>query len=104
MSILLDLCSALCLFAGSIVILTGSVGLLRFPDLFTRLHAVGVIDTLGCMLIVLGLLLQAGFSIAAFKLIIITVFILFTSPVATHALAKAALHGNVRPVLKDKAT
>jgi len=75
--------------------------LLRFPDFFTRLHAASVIDTLGSMLIVLGLILQAGLSLVTVKLLLIIFLILFTTPTAAHALARAALHGKLKPVLSN---
>jgi multicomponent Na+:H+ antiporter subunit G len=74
------------------------------PDVFTRLHAVSVIETLGMGFIILGLILQAGFTLVAAKLIIIAAFILLTSPVATHALAQAALHAGIRPQLDHDET
>jgi len=73
--------------------------LIRFPDFFTRLHASSVVDTLGFILIMIGLMLQAGLSLVTVKLILIVIFILLTSPTAAHALAKAALHGEVKPLL-----
>jgi multicomponent Na+:H+ antiporter subunit G len=75
--------------------------MLRFPDFFTRLHAASVIDTLGSMLIVLGLILQAGLSLVTVKLLLIIFLILFTTPTAAHALARAALHGKLKPVLSN---
>lgn len=75
--------------------------MIRFPDFYTRLHAASVIDTLGCMLIVLGLVLQAGLGMVTVKLLLIVFFILFTSPAAAHALAKASLHGYMKPMLDD---
>ncbi len=99
MNTLLDLFSWISLMAGSTFLIIGAIGLIRFPDFFTRLHATSVIDTLGCLLIMLGLMLQAGLSIVAVKLLLIVIFILFTSPAAAHALAKAALHGEVKPLL-----
>lgn len=99
MNMLIDLLSWVCLLSGSIFLITGAVGLIRFPDFFTRLHAASVVDTLGCILIVLGLMLQAGLSIVTVKLVLIVIFILFTTPAAAHALAKAALHGQVKPLL-----
>ena len=97
MKTVIDLLSWLSLMAGSSFLIIGVIGLLRFPDFFTRLHAAGVVDTSGCMLIILGLLLQAGFTLVAVKLLLIIIFIMFTTPTATHALAKAALHGGLRP-------
>jgi multicomponent Na+:H+ antiporter subunit G len=97
MNMLQDISSWVLLISGSLVLITGAVGMIRLPDFYTRLHAASVIDTLGCMLIAFGLVLQAGFTIVAVKLVLIVIFILFTSPAAAHALAKAALHGELRP-------
>lgn len=91
--------SAFCLLAGSVLIISGGVGLLRFPDFFTRMHAAGVTETLAGVLILLGLMLIAGWGIVLFKLLLILLFILITSPTASHALAKSALHGHLTPVL-----
>lgn len=102
MNVLPDILSWILLISGSMVLITGAVGMIRLPDFYTRLHAASVIDTLGCMLIVFGLVLQAGLTIVAVKLILIVVFILFTSPAAAHALAKAALHGELRPWLNKQ--
>ena len=94
---ILDIASWILLLSGSLVMITGAAGMIRLPDFYTRLHAASVIDTLGCMLIVFGLALQAGFTIVTIKLVLIVVFILFTSPAAAHALAKSALHGELKP-------
>lgn len=91
--------SAILLISGCIVLLIGAVGLVRFPDFFTRLHAAGVIDTLGLMLVCAGLMIAAGFTMTTIKLALILLFVLFTSPTATHALAKSALHGKLKPQL-----
>lgn len=101
MNIAFDLISWICLLAGGTIIIIGAVGIIRFPDFFTRLHAASVIDTLGCMLIMLGLIFQAGLSIVSIKLVLIVFFILFTTPTAAHALAKAAIHGKLKPVLTN---
>lgn len=98
MNMFIDLISWICLVSGGIVVVIGTVGMLRFPDFFTRLHAASVIDTLGSMLIVLGLILQAGLTLVTVKLLLIMFFILFTTPTAAHALAKAALHGKLKPL------
>ena len=99
MSIIIDLLSWVSLVAGSIFLIIGTIGLIRLPDFFTRLHAASVVDTLGCILIMMGLMLQSGLSLVTVKLILIMIFILLTSPTAAHALAKAALHGAVKPLL-----
>jgi multicomponent Na+:H+ antiporter subunit G len=99
MNIMIDILSWISLVTGSIFLIIGTIGLIRFPDFFTRLHAASVVDTLGCILIMMGLMLQAGLSLVTVKLILIVIFILFTSPTAAHALAKAALHGEVKPLV-----
>ena len=97
MTLLVDFLSWACILAGGALSVIGGIGMIRLPDLFTRMHAAGVIDTLGMGLIILGLIFQGGFTLVTVKLIIVVVFIIFTSPTATHALAKAALHGGVKP-------
>lgn len=91
--------SFLCLASGAFFLIVGGIGLLRLPDMFTRLHAAGVADTMGAGLILIGLMLHSGFTQATVKLILILVFLVLTGPTATHALAKAARHGKLSPVL-----
>ena len=96
--------SWICLLLGSFFCITGGVGILRFPDFYTRMHASGVTDTLGAGLILIGLMIQAGWGLVLAKLVLILLFILLTSPTSSHALAKAALHGKLKPVLYDGQT
>jgi multicomponent Na+:H+ antiporter subunit G len=102
-ALLVDLASWACLVAGGLFALIGGVGLLRMPTFFTRMHAASVTDTVGAGLILLGLALQAGFTLVAAKLAVIGLLIFFTSPVATHALAKAALARGVDPLATEDA-
>ena len=97
--LILNLISAGLLAAGSIFILIGAFGLIRLPDFYTRLHAAGITDTLGAELILLGLMFQAGLSLVTVKLILISLFIFFTSPTATHAVANAARVMGLKPML-----
>ncbi len=99
MNVLLDAISWFCLVAGGLFCVVGAVGMLRMPDFYTRLHAASVIETLGGGLIMLGLLLQAGVTLVAVKLLIVALLVFFASPTATHALAKAAMERGVRPLL-----
>lgn len=92
----LTVLSGLALALGCFFMLSGAVGLLRFPDFYTRMHAAGVTDTLATFLIVGGLMLLAGWSLALLKLGLILLFIFFTSPTASHALARAAQHSELR--------
>lgn len=97
--LILNLISAGLLAAGSIFVLIGAFGLIRFPDFYTRLHAAGITDTLGAELVLLGLMFQAGLSLVTVKLILISLFIFFTSPTATHAVANAARVMGLKPML-----
>ena len=83
--------SALLLLFGSFLCISGGVGLLRFPDFFSRMHAAGVTDTLATAMIILGLLLIESDWIVDIKLLIILLMTLFISPTASHALAHTAL-------------
>jgi len=99
MELILDIASGALLAVGSFFILVGTVGLVRLPDFYTRLHAAGITDTLGAELVLIAMMLQAGFSLITVKLIIISMFIFFTSPTATHAVANAARTMGLRPAL-----
>ena len=76
-----------------------ALGVLRMPDFFTRMHAAGMTDTLGAEFILLGLMLQAGFSQMTLKLLLVAFFLFLTSPTATHAIANAALKSGLKPQL-----
>lgn len=83
--------SAACLLTGGLFGIVGGIGLVRFPDFYTRLHAAGITDTLCALLIIAGLLIQAGLALISIKLLLIMLFLLFTAPTASHALARAAM-------------
>ncbi len=94
--------SAICLFIGSFLCISGGIGILRFPDFYTRMHAVGVTDTLAAGLILIGLMLQLPELIVVIKLMMILVLTLFINPTASHALAKAAVINGLLPILDRK--
>jgi multicomponent Na+:H+ antiporter subunit G len=102
-----DVLSWIFILGGLFFIVVGSMGVLRFPDVYTRLHAVGMTDTMGAGLVLVGLSFQSGLSfesgawLITVRLIMIWAFLLFTSPITTHALARAALHGKVEPIRVD---
>lgn len=89
------------ILAGGIFTIVGAVGLVRMPDLFTRMHAASVIDTLGAGLLLAGFMLQAGFSLVLLKLLVLLALLFFVGPVATHAVANAALHYGIEPMLAE---
>ena len=96
----LDILSWVLIVAGAGFSVVGAIGLLRFPDFYARLHAAGITDTLGAWLILIGVLLQVESWLVAVKLVLIVVFLFFTSPTATHALARAAMASGLKPWTK----
>lgn len=100
-ALLVDLASWVFILAGSAFVIIGAVGLVRMPDLYTRMHAASITDTLGAGLLIIGLMLQAGLSLVTLKLVFLLALFFFIGPVATHALAQAALHQGVAPLLHE---
>lgn len=78
------------LILGSFFCLVGSIGLIRLPDFYSRVHAAGIIDSLGAILILLGMMTQTQDPIVIIKLAFILFFMMLTGPTAVHALARAA--------------
>jgi multicomponent Na+:H+ antiporter subunit G len=86
-----------CIVAGSVFAVIGGVGLLRLPDVYARMHGGGITDTLGAGLILIGLMFQSGLSLTTGKLVMVLLFLLITSPTATHAVARSALSAKIEP-------
>ncbi|MBL4693356.1 MAG: monovalent cation/H(+) antiporter subunit G [Magnetovibrio sp.] len=84
------------ILAGSFFSLVGALGIVRLPDIFSRMHGAGMIDTMGCWLILIGLMFQTDEWIIIVKQGLIAVFIAFTSPTTTFALCRAAIHGGIK--------
>ena len=95
--LVLDVISAALLLGGGLIGVLGALGVLRFPDFYSRLHAAGMTDTLCALMIVAGLIMQTGLSLLTLKLALILLFLLFTAPTATHALARAGLSDGLQP-------
>ncbi len=93
----IDGLSFLLLTVGGIFVLIGGIGALRLPNLYTRMHAASLTDSMATLLIFPGIMLQAGLSLATLKLMAIMLFILLTGPTASYALANAALLSGLRP-------
>ena len=93
-----------CLFGGAVFMVIGAIGVVRLPDFFTRLHAGGITETMGAGLILLGLMFQAGLTLALPKVLMILIFLVVTSPTACHALAQAAITKGVEPLTLDSQT
>ena len=93
----IDIITILMLLAGTVFFVAGTVGLLRFPDLYTRIHALTKADNVGLGLVIFGLALQAASIWIALKLILIWVLILLASSTTGHLVARAALRNGIRP-------
>lgn len=90
-----DTISAILLLLGAFFSVTGVIGLFKFPDFFTRVHAASVTDSIASILLLLALMLRTEFDLVTAKLLLILIFLLLTSPTAAHALAKSARHGGL---------
>jgi len=99
MTMLIDVLSWICLAGGGFFCIVGAAGMLRMPDFYTRMHAASVIETLGVGLLLAGLMLQAGLTLVTVKLLVIGLLVMFASPTASHALARAAMVRGVEPLL-----
>lgn len=93
----LDALSVLLLAAGAFFFLAGTVGLLRFPDVYTRLHALTKVDNLGLGLVVLGLMVRADSWHVALELALIWLLALATAATASYLVAASAIANGVRP-------
>jgi multicomponent Na+:H+ antiporter subunit G len=98
---MVEFVSWLLILAGSFFTVVGAFGLVRMPDVFSRMHAVSLIDTLGIALLILGMAVQAGLSLVTLKLLFLLALVFFTWPVVTHALAQATLQAGVDPLLAE---
>lgn len=101
MEMIADAISWVFIALGSFFMIVGTVGMIRMPDVYTRMHAASVVDTLGATLLFIGFIIQAGFTLVALKLWFVLALMFFFGPAATHALAQAALHAGVEPILSE---
>lgn len=88
---IVDVLSFVMLTLGGFFVFMGGLGALRLPELFTRMHAASLTDSLGTILTLGGVMLQSGWSLATVKLLTILFFLMLTGPTASYALANAAL-------------
>ncbi|MDH3975228.1 MAG: monovalent cation/H(+) antiporter subunit G [Deltaproteobacteria bacterium] len=88
---IISIIAGIFIFTGCFFIFVAAIGLVRFPDFYSRIHAAGKCDTMGLAMVLLGLIVYEGFSLVSLKLLIIIAFVFIANPTATHALANAAL-------------
>lgn len=99
---IIEIISAILILLGAGIALIGSIGLLRFPDIFTRLHGPTKATTLGVGSVLVGTILYLNLhgQTGSIRELLITVFLFLTAPVSAHLIAKAALHRRCRSVCK----
>ncbi len=90
MEYLSEIFSWIFILLGSFLILVGSIGLIRLPDFWSRLHGVSITDTGGVLFLLIGMMIQAGSIWIFLKLVAIGIFLFVSSPTASHAIANAA--------------
>jgi multicomponent Na+:H+ antiporter subunit G len=98
---ILEVLSAALILIGGFLFASGTLGLIRLPDFYCRLHATGKCDTLGALFALLGLVVYNGWNLVSLKIIFIVFFIFVANPTATHALGRAALLNGVQPWTKE---
>ncbi|MCL0095142.1 monovalent cation/H(+) antiporter subunit G [Dehalococcoidia bacterium] len=91
-----EILMAFFLSVGALFFLIGTIALLRFPDVYTRLHGATKCDTLGLGLILAGLMLHEGATLSTAKIAFIIIFVFLTGPTAAHALARASYKHGVK--------
>jgi len=93
----IDILAWILIVIGGLFAIIGSMGSLRFPDFWSRLHAASVTDSGGVILLLIGMGLHSGWNLITFKLFLIGVFLFITGPTSTHAVANAALVSGLKP-------
>ncbi len=102
LDLLRDLLAAILILGGGSFVIIGALGINRMPDVFTRLHAVSLSDTIGASLILLGLAVESGWNLVTARLVLLALFLVFAGPMATHAVIRAALHARLKPLGVDE--
>jgi multicomponent Na+:H+ antiporter subunit G len=104
----MDILACILLFSGLFFLTAGAIGILRFPDFYSRLHPAGKLDTLGTLLALLGLALfnlhhfSFGGLLTSLKIMLIMLFVFIASPTATHAIVDAGVRAGLSPWVKGE--
>ncbi len=89
------------IIAGAFFLSVAAIGMLRFPDVFTRSHALGLTDTFGALLMLLGLAIHQGPTLNALKILVVLVLLFLLNPMISHAIVRAALRAGITPWTKE---
>ncbi len=90
------------IFLGLVLIFFGTLGIIRFPDIYTRLQTSSKCDAAGAVALLVGLMVREGLDSLSLRILIILVFLLLTNPVASHAIARSAAIRGIKPWRKEK--
>lgn len=99
MGLIIDILSWILLMIGCFLGISGAIGIFRFKEFYSRVHAASVTDTLFVFFIMAGLILQSGFTLVSVKLIFAVGLLWLTSPLASHALVRSAYETGLKPKL-----
>ena len=102
MAYIMGILAIVFILGGLFFFTTATIGLLRFPDFFTRLHATGKGDTLAVFLCLIGFALYEGVSLTALKIVVIAVFMFLAQPTATHAISRAGIRRGLKPWVRGE--
>ncbi len=94
--------SVVLIVLGIVFMAVGSIGVIRLPDFYSRTHAASKTDTLGILLVIVGLMVLEGFTINMGKLLFVLIFVALANPIGSHALARAAMDSGLKPLLFKK--
>lgn len=98
----IDIIAIIFISLGVFLLIVGTIGLLRLPDFYTRMHAIGKCDTLGLAMVLVGLALYEGLTLLSAKLLLIAVFLFIANATATHAITRAAMKAGMVPWTKKE--
>lgn len=98
---ILEIVAVALILIGVFLFASGTLGLIRLPDFYSRMHATGKCDTLGALFALLGLAVYNGWNLVSLKILFIVGFIFVANPTATHAIGRAALLNRVQPWTKE---
>lgn len=90
------------IFLGLVLIFFGTLGIIRFPDIYTRLQTSSKCDAAGAIALLVGLMVKEGLDSLSLRILIILIFLLLTNPVASHAIARSAAIRGIKPWRKKK--
>ena len=94
---IINVLTVMLLLIGAFFMLAGTIGFVRFPDFYSRMHATGKCDTLGEGLMLVALIIYGGATFVSVKILFLIIFILLANPTSTHAIAKAAYDVGLEP-------